>query len=52
MTPAARVRSPQFWFVLLLSAALLGAAHLAAEWRASQDARLAQALAARPDVPW
>ena len=37
MTPAARLRSPQFWFVLLLTAALLGAAHLAAEWRATQE---------------
>jgi hypothetical protein len=52
MTPAARLLSPQFWFVFLLFLVLIGAAHGAAAWFASTDARLAAAIQARREVPW
>ena len=52
MSPLARLRTPQFWFVLVLFAALVGAAHLAAEWRARKDAELKAALEARGAEAW
>jgi hypothetical protein len=52
MTPLARLRTPQFWFVLALFLILIGAAHGAAELRGTQDANLATALQARPVEAW
>ncbi len=52
MSPLARLRTAQFWFVLVLFAVLVGAAHLAAELRARKDADLAAALRDRGAEPW
>jgi Animal haem peroxidase len=52
MPPLARLSTPQFWFVFLLFAALIGLAHGAAEFRARKDADLADALRARGDAVW
>jgi hypothetical protein len=52
MNPLARLRSPQFWFILLLFAILLGIAHLAAERRAAKDADLLAALQNRGPEVW
>jgi hypothetical protein len=52
MNPFQRLSSPQFWFVLLLFALLMGLAHLGAEWRGGKDAELASALDAHRTEPW
>jgi hypothetical protein len=52
MNPLARLRSAQFWFVLLLFVALIGLAHLAAQRRAAKDADLARALQNRDAEVW
>jgi hypothetical protein len=52
MNPIARLRSPQFWFILILFAVLMGIAHLAAEMRAAKDADLLAALQNRPPEVW
>jgi len=52
MNPLDRLRSPQFWFVLVLFAILIGIAHLAAERRAGTDAALSSALMNRGAEIW
>ena len=52
MNPSARMRTPQFWFVLILFAVLMAGAHTAAELRSSKDAQLAAALNARGSEVW
>ncbi len=52
VSPIARLFTPQFWFVFILFAVLIGAAHVAAERRATKDAELAAALQARAADPW
>jgi hypothetical protein len=52
MKPLPRLATPQFWFVLVLFAALMALAHGAAEWRGVKDAKLAAALQARDATAW
>jgi hypothetical protein len=52
MNAAARIRTPQFWFVLLLFLILMGLAHGAAKVRGARDADFAAALEARPNEAW
>ncbi len=52
VSPIARLSTPRFWFVFILFAVLIGAAHVAAERRATKDAELAAALQDRAADPW
>jgi hypothetical protein len=52
MNPSARLRSPQFWFVLILFAVLMALAHGIAELRAAKDAHLNAALRERDADVW
>src|SRR5262245_18068309 len=52
MNPLARLRTPQFWFIFILFAVLIGLAHVAAESRAGKDANLRRALEVRPVEEW
>jgi hypothetical protein len=52
MSPFARLATPQFWFVLVLFALLMGVAHGAAELRGGKDAELAASLEARDMKAW
>src|SRR5262249_27504883 len=52
MNPLARLRSPQFWFILIVFVILIAIAHVAAERRAAKDAELLTALEQRPPEVW
>jgi hypothetical protein len=52
MSPWARLKSPQFWFVLLLFAVSMAAAHGAALERGKKDAELKAALDHRSQEVW
>ncbi len=52
MSPVARLRTPQFWFVFALFLLLMATAHLAALWRGATDDKLDRALQARSAEPW
>src|SRR5581483_9742987 len=52
MNPAARVRTPQFWFVLILFAVLVGLAHVGAEMRARKDSQTQAAIEQRTPKIW